>query len=132
MKIRILSLLLISSTILFLSCSNNDEFAEAKNISGTWNLKKIYGGFAANSNFNAGDVVWTFNTKKNTVFIENNINTAIEPTTGTYKYTIQQNGDKKALYINNIRKGDIIILSNTKLKLDFEAQADGFFTELER
>lgn len=132
MKIGKLSLLMIVSLVFFMNCKSDDDSNQTETLNGTWNLKKVYGGFAATSNYEIGDVKWTFNVTENTVIIENNIMTLTEPDSGTYDYRIEPNGEIQTLFINNIERGDIIILSHKYLKLDFDSEADGFFTELEK
>ncbi len=133
MKTRILSLLIIIGIGFFTSCDKNDDNAsQFDNLNGTWNLKKIHGGFAGISTYDIGDITWTFNVLNNTVSIENNIMTSIELDSGTYDYRIEQKEDQPTLYINNIEKGAIVMLSSTRLKIDFYSDADGFFTELEK
>lgn len=132
MKIKKLSLLMIMSFVFFVNCNSDDDSNQTETLNGTWNLKKIYGGFASTSYYDIGDVKWTFNVTENTVIVENNILTSTEPVSGTYNYRIEQNGEIQTLFINNIERGDIIVLSHKNLKLDFYSEADGFFTELER
>ena len=132
MKIRKLSLLMIMSFVFFINCNSDDDSNQTETLNGTWNLKKIYGGFASTSYYEIGDVKWTFNVTENTVIIENNIMTSIEPVSGTYDYRIEQKEGRATLFINNIEKGAIVMLSSNRLKIDFYSDADGFFTELEK
>jgi hypothetical protein len=126
-------LILIISIVTISSCSHsNDSLIQDNILNGTWNLKKVYGGFAATSNYEIGDVKWTFDVIENKVIILNNIMTSTEPISGTYEYRIDQNGEIKTLFINSIERGNIIMLSKKKLKLDLDSAADGFFTELEK
>jgi len=132
MKIGKLSLLMILSLIVFTNCNNDDNSNQTETLNGTWNLKKVYGGFASTIDYEIGDVKWTFNTDDNIITIENNIMTSTQPDSGTYDYRIEQDGETQTLFINNIEKGNIIVLSDENLKLDFNSEADGFFTELEK
>ncbi len=120
------------------SCSNDDENEQVATVNGVWNLKNISGGIAGvNIDYKEGDVIWDFNVDADLLTVENNIMTTgpediyagLE--SGTYAIDIVQNGETMTLFIDEIKRG-ILILSENNLIIDDDIAADGFITEFER
>ncbi len=132
MKTKLAALLFFVS--LFTACTKNDEaqlpLDEA--LLGNWNLKKVYGGLQGiNIDYSQGEVIWTFNFQTNEITVVNNITTNGPEDihagldSGTYSFNIQQNGQLISLFIEGIKKGDLLI-EDDKLSIDDGLAADGF------
>jgi len=139
MRIGKLSLLMILSLVFFTNCNNNDDSNKTETLNGIWNLKNVFGGLqGTNIDYSPGEVKWNFNMGNNTLIIENNIiSTGPEDIyagldSGTYNIRIEQNGDTDTLFINDTKRGVIILLNTSNLKIDDGLAADGFVTEFER
>lgn len=139
MRIGKLSLLMILSLVFFTNCNNNDDSNKTETLNGIWNLKNVFGGLqGTNIDYSPGEVQWNFNMEYNTLIIENNIiSTGPEDIyagldSGTYNIRIEQNGDTDTLFINDTKRGVIILLNTSNLKIDDGLAADGFVTEFER
>ena len=133
MKIRML--ILISSIIFFTNCSSSDDSNLPKTLEGTFNLTSIRSGNTiGTTEFNTGDVIWTFNLGNNTLTVEYNTLFTGGINSGTYE--IELNGDN--LIINDINQvqglisSGVITLSNNNLSIDFGFAADGSIREFER
>lgn len=105
MRIRILSLLIITSLTFFTSCDNDENSLENENMVEievekeieikTWNLKNIKGGFAGvDIDFTEGQIKWIFSIEDHTLIVENTINTTETEIiytgleSGNYNYTL--------------------------------------------
>ena len=134
MKTVILTFLLLIVLGIITSCDKNEDSPKLENaINGTWNLKRVSGGFAGMSiEYIAGEVKWTFNQKNSTLIVENNIeSTGPEDIyaghdSGTYSYEIELKGEKQLLFIDDIKRGEINVIDDI-LKID-DGLCDGFAT----
>lgn len=138
MKSKILTLIVILSIVLFTNCSNDDDSNQTETINGIWNLKNVSGGLQGiNIDYNEGDVKWDFNLENNTLVVENNILTTGPEDiyagldSGTYTIKIEKNGETETLFVEDTKRG-VLILLNTNLKIDDNLAADGLITEFER
>ena len=111
MKIRIFTLLLISSIAFFTSCSDDDTIIdETAILNGTWNLtNSTLSEESIDVNIEEIIVTYTFNTSDNSLIVVNN---AIETTdlspkasgilsNGTYTYEVLENDNKNFLIARN-------------------------------
>lgn len=138
MKHLFFKLSIIIGFLFFTSCNSNDTPITNETIEGSWHLKNISGGLlGVDIDYGRGKIIWKFNTQSNTVTVENNI-----PTTnpenfypdlpaGTYNYIIEEHQEIKTLFINDTKKG-VIIIENNILKIDDNLAADGLLTLFER
>lgn len=108
MKIRILILILISSAILFINCTNDDESIQVETIDGVWNLKNISGGFAGvDVGYENGIVTWEFNSKTETLtvnssLINNGPQSAYLPLiSGEYSFSLSELNGKRYVHIKD-------------------------------
>ena len=139
MIIKNLSLLMILSLMLFTSCNKEDDDSnQTDTLNGIWNLKNVSGGFVGvDIDYSQGEVKWDFNLGNNTLIVENNIMTTGPEDiyagldSGTYEIRIEENEEIESLFIDDTKKG-IIILLNDNLKIDDNFTSDGFITEFER
>ncbi|GAA4271688.1 hypothetical protein GCM10022258_09820 [Aquimarina gracilis] len=113
---------------MLLSCSNDDDSSSSSELSGTWSLINVSGGFVGlDHDFNTGIVVWVFNESSNTVSItNNNTDDSIEDLlpTGTYDYSIETVGENREFILDNINRGNFEIMDN-QLTIN-EQFRDGF------
>jgi len=139
MNTKVFTLLLFIGIGFFISCNGNDDSStKEETISGIWNLKNVHGGLQGiNIGYALGNVKWNFNLENNTLIVENNIVTTGPEDiysgldSGTYNFGIEQNGEIQTLFINDTKRG-VIILVNNNLKIDDGLASDGFITEFER
>ncbi len=130
----ILKIGLLIGIFFFTSCNSNDEPIINEAIEGAWHLKDISGGLIGlNIDYNRSEVIWKFNSIKQTVSVENNIssNEGVNLATGTYDYIIDEDENVQILYINNSKKGTLTFETNI-LKIDDNLAADGLATQFER
>ncbi len=127
-------LIFINVIILFLiSCNNDDNGTIAEHsINGSWNLKNVSGGIVGvNLDYNAEQVIWTFNESKNSIEVKNNIITTGPKniysglSTGSYTYEIKIDEEKEILHINEALFG-VIKIENKILTINDNLAADGF------
>lgn len=138
MKMRIVLLLILMSGVgCVTSCSNDDDASiQVESLAGIWNLKNVRGGLQGiDIDYTVGQVQWNFNT--NTLIIENNIATTGPEDiyagldSGTYNFTVMENGGVRTLFIDNVERG-VLDVSENNLKIDDGLEVDGFITEFER
>lgn len=125
--LKILIAILLVATIA--SCSSdNDDNVQITQIN-SWNLARVTGGFAGvDQTFPAGLIVWTFNGDTEMVVVVNNntddtLNDFFD--SGTYPYTIENDGTDDVISINGI---DFGVISETENELLLDHQVDDGFT----
>ncbi|WP_298506960.1 hypothetical protein [uncultured Maribacter sp.] len=138
MHIRFFIFFILTSTIFFTNCGKDKDENTLEPISGVWHLKNVSGGITGiNINYNRGLVKWTFNNKNHKLSVENNILTTGPEDiyagldTGVYSYEIRKDGQIETLYIENNKRG-VVIIANDSLKLDDNVAADGLIKEFKR
>nr|WP_321237507.1 lipocalin family protein [uncultured Psychroserpens sp.] len=128
MKIRVLILIIITSITFFTNCSSDDNDS-LETLNGTFNLTSVRGGNTPESvttEFNTGDVIWTFDLGNNSLTVEYNIPFSGGINSGTYEIVLNED----SLIINDINQVQgltstgIITLSNNNLSIDFGLAAD--------
>lgn len=138
MKLSKLSLLIILGFVLLTSCTSDDDSGKVETIDGVWNLKNAMGGLpGVDLDYNEGDVKWEFNLVDKTLTVENkiltngpkNIYSGID--SGTYPIKIEKDGEKETLFVNDTKRG-VLILLDTSLKIDDDFAADGFVRAFDR
>ncbi len=137
----VLGVLIVIS--LFASCSSDDdavallETVTMADLEGIWNVTNISGGFPGfDEDFMTGDLIWTFNENMGNLIIESA--EGVDPiiNTGTFTYSILQNGGRSFLVIDDIEQG-LLSLSRSNLQLDegilsIGPQSDSFQINFER
>ncbi len=138
MKIRFSIFFLIISFLLYTSCDDDDNNVSEAPIAGTWHLKNVTGGIAGiNIEYNRNLVKWTFKESNSKLTVENNILTTGPEDiyagldSGVYDYEIQEIEKVRTLYINDNKRG-IVLIINDSLQLDDGIAADGLLTVFER
>ncbi len=134
MKTKILLILIIGFIGPFISCERNNDLINEPTIDGTWSLKNVSGGLIGiNIEYNEGDVYWIFSKNEGTLVVENSIDSTGPKnifsglTSGTYNFKIQYESDLAVLYINDLKRGFLIIEEDSFTMNDGIA-ADGFIT----
>ena len=101
-------------------------------------MKNVSGGLQGiNIDYSLGEVKWTFNPSNSTLIVENIIDSTgpkdiyAGHNSGTYNYEIRQDGEINTLFIDDVKRG-VIILIDSELKIDDGLAADGFIAEFER
>ncbi|WP_299434803.1 hypothetical protein [uncultured Maribacter sp.] len=138
MNIRFSIFFILTSMILFNSCEKDKDENTMDSISGIWYLKNVNGGLAGiDLDYTRDQVKWTFDHSKLKLNVENNIMTTGPEDiyagldTGVYNYEVREDKQIKTLYVENNKKG-VIIIVNDNLKLDDNVASDGLITEFER
>ncbi|MEE9360960.1 MAG: hypothetical protein V3U92_00010 [Cellulophaga sp.] len=138
MKNRVLTFILISCAVLFTKCKSDDDTVHAETLNGVWNLKNVSGSLLGiNIDYIKGQVEWDFDLENNILIIKNNIiTTGPEDVyagldSGKYNIVIEENDGIETLFINDSKRG-VIILLKASLKIDDGTVVDGLMTEFER
>lgn len=140
MNFKKLSLILILNLIFSISCSNSDDDSnQTETLNGIWHLKNVSGGLqGVNIDYRQDDVIWNFNVENSTLIVENNIMTTgpediyFGLDSGTYSIRVEKSEETETLFIDDTKRGVIILLNSNNLKIDDGLAADGFITEFER
>ncbi len=114
--------------VVFTNCSNDDDNNTQPTTIATWNLTRVTGGIAGvDQTITPGLIKWTFNTETSTLIVVNN-NTDDDIfdfyDSGTYSYSIENNGTDEILSINGTSFGAVVGSLN-ELTID-EQIDDGF------
>lgn len=127
-----ISILGILLAFLMTGCSSDSNSNHESIVDGQWKLVHVTGSFAGiESNFNPGEITWSFNPTTQTVTIVNN-NTDVNKTdifeTGIYNYQIVAGENpqicSEVIKIDNIEMGCFSIVDgNLQLNQNF---ADGY------
>lgn len=126
-SLKILIAILLVATIA--SCSSDDDNNVQLTQINSWNLARVTGGFAGvDQTFPEGLIVWTFNGDTDTVVVVNNntdntLNDFFD--SGTYPYTIENDGTNDVISIDGI---DFGVISETENELLLDHQVDDGFT----
>jgi hypothetical protein len=123
----ILSILLLTSVT---SCHSNDDSNSDYGLEGEWNLTHVSGGLVGvDKSFEPGLIVWTFNESTGNMIVVNNSEDGFSMfQSGTYSFSIQDEGDYNSITIDGMAFGSIEIFQN-QVKID-QMVADGFLLEL--
>lgn len=144
MKIRILTLILISSAVFFTNCNSDDDSTQTETLIGNWNLKNVSGGFSGvDVDYENGIVIWQFvPDTKNLIVTSSVINNEPQRVylplqSGNYNYTITESNGKTFIQIegfgifNNGEYGRYEINNDGELIIDqgegSEASANDVF-----
>lgn len=127
-------ILLLICLALLTACKNDDTIST----NDTWNLVNISGGFAGiDKNFNAGEIIWTFNEQNSTLIIEKNTQELfIGIDEGTYSYAIEDINGTTYLNLDNLERGSFTISQNQLIidenKSSTGSGADRYVFKLEK
>ncbi len=140
MKNGILNAVLILLVVLFTSCHRDDDSVQTEDLNGIWNIKNISGGIAGiDDDYENGKIIWTFNSQKLTLNVENNTiqeNSYSGFESGTYTYAITESGGNNYILINNDSYGSYILKIDALTIIQNDTPsgtgADGFILQLER
>lgn len=111
----------------FASCSLNSE-NNPQVVRSEWHLRNVSGGLSGvNNDFEFNTVIWTFNESLESINVENNnTNPAIEDgfDTGTYSYSLMDDGDHIFISIEDNEIGSLTFTSN-ELVIDQNLTSNG-------
>lgn len=126
----LISLILI---VIIASCSINNDDDKPQVVRSEWHLKNVSGGLAGvNNDFDFNQVIWVFNELQGLLTVLNNNTNAVEDglDSGTYSYSMLDDGTNTFLIIDNSEFGGLTI-TNNNLTIDQNltstgTSADGF------
>ncbi|RIA09714.1 hypothetical protein OE09_1560 [Flavobacteriaceae bacterium MAR_2010_72] len=137
MKIRKLSLVVVSVIVLITSC-NTDDRTNQETLTGIWNVRQISGGVAGiNDEYEPGTITWSFN---NQILIvdnnENQGNTYSGLESGTYNFSTIEIDGVNYIIINNAEYGSYTLsidsLTINQNQTSSGPGADGFILQFEK
>ena len=108
----------LTSLILFViitSCSINNDDDKPQVVRSEWHLKNVSGGLAGvNNDFDFKQVIWVFNELQGSLTVLNNNTNDVEDglDSGTYNYSLLDDGNNTFLIIDDNEFGGLIILNN--------------------
>src|SRR5690554_5794038 len=140
MKSKTLIITLLFGIGLIVGCSDKTDITPQQDLlNGTWNLKKLTGGFAGiDINYSEGAKTWTFNAQNQTILVNNNdtASTNYIYDNGTYHYSITEIKNQKYLNIENDEYGEFTVSTNTltidQNKISNGVRDDGFILYFEK
>jgi hypothetical protein len=101
--------------IVLTSCSLSNDTSNPKFVKTEWHLKTVSGGIdGVNNSFDFNTVIWTFDESLGVFYVvNNNTNTSNEDgfDSGTYTYSLQDNGNNSFITINQNEFGSLTILN---------------------
>lgn len=124
----VFSILLLSSTA---GCNSNDDDSNTDyGLEGQWNLTHIAGGIDGRDLiFDPGVIIWTFNEDTGMVTIVNTSENGLSVfQSGTYPFSIEDEGDHKSITIDGIYFESFVIFQN-QIFIN-QLVADGILMEL--
>lgn len=134
MKIKSLTLILITGVGLLTGCDDDDNLFHEKTINGTWNLINKHGGLAfIDKDYSKGDIKWIFDESNATLTVENKIgnDNAFMLHSGTFDFNIEQNSETQILFVNNNDYRMVILSIDNDLIITDDLN-DGFTAEFKR
>jgi len=134
MRIRILTLILMTSATFFTSCNENDDDAnQTETLNGTWNLIKSTSPEDIDVNYEETLVTYNFDSSNGSLIVTN---LAIETTdlspkasgrlgNDTFSYNILDNNGENYLIVENQEIGRIILSQENSFILDQTETSSG-------
>ncbi|MCF8274967.1 MAG: hypothetical protein K9I95_14165 [Flavobacteriaceae bacterium] len=120
--------------IILTSCSLSSDNSNPQFVKTEWHLRTVTGGIeGVNNSFDFKTVIWTFDETLGLLYIvNNNTNTSAEDgfDSGTYTYSLLDNGNNSFITINQTEFGSLTILNKQLIINQNEKStgsgADGF------
>ena len=113
MNLKVLTSLIF--IVILTSCSIKNEDDKPQVVRSEWHLKNVSGGLAGvNNDFDFNQVIWVFNESQGSLTVLNNNTNAVEDglDSGTYNYSLLDDGNNTFLIIDDNEFGGLIILNN--------------------
>ena len=108
-------LIAIILIIIISSCSINNEDDTSKFVRSEWHLKNVSGGLAGvNNDFDINQIIWMFDEFQSSITVLNNNTNPLEDglDSGSYVYSILNDGNNTFLIIDGNEYGSITVLTN--------------------